>query len=257
MLDSYWFAKRQGQEATNVTTFGGQPSDGNLDVLDWFLKKLYRSLKVPTNRLKEDSGLSDGSQMLNEELKFAKMIVRQQQKFAAGIKKGFITHIKLRGKFDEYDIEEQHIDIEFVKPGTFFEMRENQKKQLKVEMYNSVIGTQNVSDIFAKKKYLEWSDKDILADREFRRKDAEFQWELQQIAAMGPGWKAQIMAQGAAEAGGAEPPMGGGGMPPMGGGESPPPFGGGPAIEAGGGETPAPFGGEANTTPPPGEGQPE
>ena len=136
-------------------------------------------------------------------------------------------------------------------------MRENQKKQLKVEMYNSVIGTQNVSDIFAKKKYLEWSDKDILADREFRRKDAEFQWELQQIAAMGPGWKAQIMAQGAAEAGGGEPPMGGGGMPPMGGGESPPPFGGGPAVEAGGGETPAPFGGEANTTPPPGEGQPE
>jgi hypothetical protein len=256
MLDSYWFAKRQGQEATNVQTFGGQPSDGNLDVLDWFLKKLYRSLKVPTNRLKEDSGVSDGSQMLNEELKFAKMIVRQQQKFAAGIKKGFITHLKLREKFEEYDIEEQHIDIEFVKPGTFFEMRENQKKQLKVEMYNSVIGTQNVSDIFAKKKYLEWSDKDILADREFRRKDAEFQWELQQIAAMGPGWKAQMAAQAAPVEGGAEPPpMGGGGMP-SGGSEMPPPFGGGPAVEAGGGETPEPFGGEANTTPPTGEGQP-
>ena len=74
---------------------------------------------------------------------------------------------------------------------------------------------------------------------------------------MGPGWKAQIMAQGAAEAEGGEPPMGGGGMPPMGGGDSPPPFGGGPAVEAGGGETPDPFGGQANTTPPPGEGQPE
>lgn len=256
MLDSYWFAKRQGQEATNVQTFGGQPSDGNLDVLDWFLKKLYRSLKVPTNRLKEDSGISDGSQMLNEELKFAKMIVRQQQKFAAGIKKGFITHLKLREKFQEYDIEEQHIDVEFAKPGTFFEMRENQKKQLKVEMYNNVIGTQNVSDIFAKKKYLEWSDKDILADREFRRKDAEFQWELQQISTMGPGWKAQLTAQAAPVEGGAEPPdMGGGGMPSSG-SEMPPPFGGGPAVEAGGGETPEPFGGEANTTPPVGEGQP-
>lgn len=257
MLDSYWFAKRQGQEATNVQTFGGQPSDGNLDVLDWFLKKLYRSLKVPTNRLKEDSGLSDGSQMLNEELKFAKMIVRQQQKFAAGIKKGFITHIKLRGKFEEYDLEEQHIDVEFTKPGNFFEMRENQKKQQKVEMYNNIMNTQNVSDIFAKKKYLEWSDKDILADREFRRKDAEFQWELQQIAAMGPGWKAQLLAQGGAGAGGGEAPeIGGGGAPTGGGGDIPPPFGGGPAVEAGGGETPEPFGGEANTTPPPGEGQP-
>ena len=137
-------------------------------------------------------------------------------------------------------------------------MRENQKKQLKVDMYNNIMNTQNVSDIFAKKKYLEWNDKDILADREFRRKDAEFQWELQQIAAMGPGWKAQILAQGAAmEGGGGEPPMGGGGASlGGGGGVEPPPFGGGPAVEAGGGETPEPFGGEANTTPPPGEGQP-
>jgi len=256
MLDSYWFAKRQGQEATSVQTFGGQPSDGNLDVLDWFLRKLYRSLKVPTSRLKDDSGLSDGSQILNEELKFAKMIVRQQQKFAAAIKKGFITHIKLRGMFDEYDVEEQNIDISFVPPGTFFEMRENQKKQLKVEMYGSVMNTQNISDTFAKKKYLGWSDKDVLADREFRRSDAAFTWELQQISSAGPNWKAQLL-QGAAEpaAAGEAPEMGGG----IGGG-MPPDFGGGPAAI--GGETGAsppqeePFGGEANTEPPPGEGTP-
>lgn len=256
MLDSYWFAKRQGQEATSVQTFGGQPSDGNLDVLDWFLRKLYRSLKVPTSRLKDDSGLSDGSQILNEELKFAKMIVRQQQKFAAAIKKGFITHIKLRGMFDEYDVEEQNIDISFVPPGTFFEMRENQKKQLKVEMYGSVMNTQNISDTFAKKKYLGWSDKDVLADREFRRSDAAFTWELQQISTAGPNWKAQLL-QGAAEpaAAGEAPEMGGG----IGGG-MPPDFGGGPAAI--GGETGAPppqeepFGGEANTEPPPGEGAP-
>jgi len=256
MLDSYWFAKRQGQESTSVQTFGGQPSDGNLDVLDWFLRKLYRSLKVPTSRLKDDSGLSDGSQILNEELKFAKMIVRQQQKFAAAIKKGFITHIKLRGMFDEYDVEEQNIDISFVPPGTFFEMRENQKKQLKVEMYGSVMNTQNISDTFAKKKYLGWSDKDVLADREFRRSDAAFTWELQQISSAGPNWKAQLL-QGAAEpaAAGEAPEMGGG----IGGG-MPPDFGGGPAAI--GGETGAsppqeePFGGEANTEPPPGEGAP-
>lgn len=258
MLDSYWFAKRQGQEATSVQTIGGQPSDGNLDVLDWFLKKLYRSLKVPTNRLKEDSAASDGAQMLNEELKFADMVIRHQQKFAVGIKKGFVTHLKLRGVFDEFDIEEQEIEIDFVRPGTFFEMRDNQKKQLKVDMYNSVMGTSHVSDTFAKKKYLGWDDKDILADREFRRKDAEFEWEMQQILAMGPDWKAQVIAQANAGAEGApaEAPIGGGG----GGGITPPPaFGGGPTgagEEAGGGETPEPFGGEPNQTPPPGEGQP-
>jgi hypothetical protein len=249
-LDSYWFAKRQGQEATSVQTFGGQPSDGNLDVLDWFLKKLYRSLKVPTSRLKDDSGLSDGSQILNEELKFAKMIIRQQQKFAAAIKKGFITHIKLRGMFEEYDVEEQNIDISFVPPGTFFEMRENQKKQLKVEMYGSVMQTQNISDTFAKKKYLGWRDKEVLADREFRRSDAAFTWELQQISNAGPNWKSQLLAQAGGEApeAGEAPDFGGGGIPPD--------FGGGPASV--GAEPPPaqeePFGGETNTEPPPGEG---
>lgn len=251
-LDSYWFAKRQGQEATSVQTFGGQPSDGNLDVLDWFLKKLYRSLKVPTSRLKDDSGLSDGSQILNEELKFAKMIIRQQQKFAAAIKKGFITHIKLRGMFEEYDVEEQNIDISFVPPGTFFEMRENQKKQLKVEMYGSVMQTQNISDTFAKKKYLGWRDKEVLADREFRRSDAAFTWELQQISNAGPNWKSQLLAQAGGEApeAGEAPDFGGGGIPPD--------FGGGPASV--GAEPPPaqeePFAGEANTEPPPGEGAP-
>jgi hypothetical protein len=251
-LDSYWFAKRQGQEATSVQTFGGQPSDGNLDVLDWFLKKLYRSLKVPTSRLKDDSGLSDGSQILNEELKFAKMIIRQQQKFAAAIKKGFITHIKLRGMFEEYDVEEQNIDISFVPPGTFFEMRENQKKQLKVEMYGSVMQTQNISDTFAKKKYLGWRDKEVLADREFRRSDAAFTWELQQISNAGPNWKSQLLAQA-----GGEPPEAGE-APDFGGSGIPPDFGGGPASV--GAEPPPaqeePFAGEANTEPPPGEGAP-
>lgn len=254
MLDSYWFAKRQGQEATSVQTFGGQPSDGNLDVLDWFLQKLYRSLKVPTSRLKNDSALSDGSQILNEELKFAKMIIRQQQKFAAAIKKAYITHLKLRGKFEEYDIEEQHIEVSFVPPGTFFEMRENQKRQLKVEMYSSIINTQNISDSLAKKKYLGWADKEVLADREFRRKDAEFAWELSQISAAGPNWKAQLFAQAGAPAAEAEASSGLGG-----GGGMPPEFGGGPAAvgaEPVPAETTEPFGGEANTEPPTGEGAP-
>lgn len=256
MLDSYWFAKRQGQEAATVQTFGGQPSDGNLDVLDWFLKKLYRSLKVPTNRLKEDSAYSDGSQMLNEELKFAKMVIRQQQKFAAGIKKGFITHLKLRDLYDKFDLDEQMIEVEFAPPSTFFEMRESQKIKIKTDTYSDIMGTQNISDTLAKKKYLGWTDKDILADREFRRKDAEFAWELQQITAMGPDWKKQLIDQ----AGGGLPPAeGGADMGGAGGGGPalPPEFGGGEPMGAeGGAETPEPFGGEPNQTPPVGEGQP-
>ena len=81
-----------------------------------------------------------------------------------------------------------------------------------------------------------WKDRDILANREFLRKDAELQWELAQIAAAGPAWKemavAGELAEGEAAVGGEGAGVGGGGaIPEFGGGEAD--VGGGEEIEAG------------------------
>lgn len=238
-LDSFWFAKRQGQEATTVETFGGQPSDGNLDVLDWFIKKLYRSLKTPTSRLNDETGYNDGTEMLREELKFAKMIIRQQQRFAQGIKRAFITHLKFKEMFDDWDLFEDNLRVEFNVPTNFYDMRESQKLNLKIETFNNITGNEFVSTTFAMKKYLDWKDSDILANREFARKDAELSFELEQIRSLGPSWKTLLAQQNAA---GGE---GGGdmGMSDMGGGGgAPPAFSGGPAAIGGEGE--ADLGGE-------------
>ena len=81
------------------------------------------------------------------------------------------------------------------------------------------------------------------------RKDAEFQWELQQIAGGGPNWKDQLQPD--ADMGGEVPGMGGG--TPAG---TPPDFGGSPAdtggeAEAGGeAEGAAEAGGEAGPAEP-------
>lgn len=232
-LDSYWFAKRQGQEATTVETIGGTPGDDQMDTLYFFIKKLYRSLKTPASRLDPEDSFRDGSDILREELKFARMIMRQQQKFAAGLKRGFVTHLKLRKMFSEegYDLTEQNLNVVFNPPSNFYELRNNQKQELKVNTFNNLVSTQKVSDTMAMKKALGWSDKEILANREFRRLDAAFEFEIQQIMAMGPSWKDQLLQQ--AQAG--LPAEGGdmGGMPPAGGGSAvPPPFGGAPEADA-------------------------
>lgn len=232
-LDSFWFAKRQGQEATTVETFGGQPSDGNLDVLDWFIKKLYRSLKTPTSRLNNETSYNDGSEMLREELKFANMVIRQQQRFAAGIKRAFITHLKFRNMFEEYDLFEENIRIEFNVPTNFYDMRESQKLNLKLEAFNNATGNEGISTTFAMKKYLEWKDKDILANREFLRIDSILAYELEMIRSNGPSWR-EVLANQQAEGGaGGEMPAGGGG-----GGGLPPSFSGGEATIGGAGEVP-------------------
>ena len=224
-MDSFWFAKRQGAEGTTVDTFGGQQADGNLEVLNIFLKKLYRSLKVPTSRLNEETGFNDGTEMLREELKFADMIIRQQQRFAAGIKRAFITHLKFRNMWDDYDLYEENLDVKFNEPTNFYEMREAQKMELKINTFNNIASNENISVTWAMKKYLKLEDREILSNREFLRSDAQLIWEVENIKANGPNWKEQLLAQaeGGMEGGEMGGDMGGGG----GGGGMPPSFGGG------------------------------
>ena len=235
MLDSYWFAKRAGSEGTNVSTLPGGQNLGQLDDLLYFTKKLYKALKVPTTRLDPQDAFRDGTDMLREELKFARFIIRLQQNIAAGLKNGFITHLQLRGLWDEFKLKEYNVDLEFNVPTNFYELRESQKLELKINNFNSMAANEYISPTFAQKKYLGWTDVDVKANREFLRKDKEFRWELAQIENGGPEWKEAIAAQAGAM-GGAAPEAGGGAG--GGGGGMPPPFVGGPAAT--GGEAGAP-----------------
>jgi hypothetical protein len=223
MLDAFWFAKRQGSEGTNVTQLPGGSNLGQLDDLMYFVKKLYRSLKVPTSRLDPQDAFKDGAEILREELKFARFIIRQQQRFASGIKRGFVTHLKLTGLWEKYELTLNNIEVDFNVPTNFYELRENQRLELKSTSYNNLASNEFVSATYAQKKYLGWKDRDILANREFLRKDAEMQWELAQIQAAGPAWKEQLIANDiSGQAGEGAPAAGGGGAPPA--------FGGGPAA---------------------------
>lgn len=225
-LDSYWFAKRQGTEPTTVQEIGGQSGDDQMEGLYFFIKKLYRSLKTPTSRLDPEDSFRDGTDILREELKFARMIMRQQQKFASGLKRGFITHLKLRKMFNEYDLTEQNLNVIFNPPSNFYELRNNQKMELKINSFSNMVGTQKISTAIAMKKALGWSDREILANVEFMRLEAAQQWELNMIQTMGPDFKNQLLQQ--AQAG--TPPEGDMGTQPMGGGGGIPSFGGGDAA---------------------------
>jgi len=126
MLDSFWFAKRAGSDGTSVTQLAGGANLGELADLMYFVNKLYKALKVPLNRLNPDSQFSDGNEILREELKFAKFIIRLQQQFAGGLKNGFITHLKLKGYYDDYDLSPPNIHLEFNVPTNFYELRESE-----------------------------------------------------------------------------------------------------------------------------------
>lgn len=199
MLDSFWFAKRAGSEGTSVTQLQGGGNLGELADLMYFVNKLYKALKVPTNRLNAETTFSDGQEILREELKFARFIIRLQQQFASGLKRGFLTHLELKGLKKKYNIKEHDIHIYFNVPTNFYELRESQKLELKTATYNNLVANEFISATYGQKKYLGWSDVEIKANREMLRKDSEVQWELQQIQGSGPNWKDTIQAPAAAE----------------------------------------------------------
>ena len=233
VLDNFWFAKRQGQEGTSVTELQGANSAWGMEEMLYFVKKLYKALKVPTSRLNPEDTYKDGVDILREELKFAKFVVRMQQHFAEGLKNGFITHLKLRKLWEKYDLKEANLDLHFNVPVNFFEMREAQKQEIKTKTYNEATQNEAISKTYALKKFMNWTDVEVKANREFLRKDVGFSWELDQIKSGGPNWRDNMQAgvPGAA-------PVEGGGIPastPLaGGGETatPPEFGPAPAAVA-------------------------
>lgn len=227
MLDAFWFPKRNGSEGTSVDKLPGGQNLGDLPDLDYFVKKLFQSLKVPTNRLASDSSYGDGTEMLREELEFAKFIIRLQRQFSETIKQAYVTHLKLRGWWDEYKLSDRKIKIKMNEPTHFHVLRNQQLFEIQSNNFSNMAQSELVSETYAQKLYLGWDDSKILANKEHLRKEKAFIWELGAIAQLGPDWrKQQENAEGGAaddfEAG-ADFGGGGGGMggdTDFGGGES-------------------------------------
>lgn len=266
MLDAYWFTKRGDSEGTTVDQLAGGQNLGQLDDLMYFVKKLYKSLKVPLSRLDPQDPFKDGNEITREELRFARFIIRIQNQIAQGFKNSFITHLKLRGKklddekskslWEAFDLREHQVHVEFNMPTNFAVMREQQIFDLKKNNYIGIIGSELMSQSFAQKYYLGLTEEQMAENREWIRKDAAMSWEMQQIIANGPNFRKRLQAEAEMEkiansAGGA-PGAGGTSLPGAGGGfnpELPPEFGPGPEVPQQGGQAPAPAAPAASQAP--------
>lgn len=240
MLDAYWFTKRGQSEGTTVEQLPGGANLGQLDDLMYFVKKLYKSLKVPATRLDANDPFKDGTEITREELRFARFIIRLQAQLAQGLKRSFINHLKLREKTDstksiweQLNLSESSFGITFNPPSYFATMREQQIFDLKSNNFSKLTASQLISQSFAQKYYLGLNDKQMAENREWLRKDASLSWEIQNITTNGPDFRQQMSASieldkiaGGAAVGGL--PAGGSELP--GGGELPPDFGTAPEV---------------------------
>jgi len=258
MLDSYWFPVDAQGKGTDVSTLASAGNLGEIKDLDYFLSKLYKSLKVPTSRfLTPGDPFKDGAEITREELRFARFIMRLQAQFAIGIKETFITHLKLKGLWKEYRLKEQNVKIKFNEPTSFMTMRNQQLLSMKFENYNTATQSEAISKSYAQKYYLDMSADMMKENREWLRRDAALTWELAKITEMGPNFREaiaqQLTSSGQGDGGEGMMSAGAGGAA---GSETIPEFGAAPeAAPEAGAEAGAEAGGPAAaTTTPAGEG---
>lgn len=141
--------------------------------------------------------------------------------------------------WEQYEIQEEDIDIKMIEPVQFFQIRQQQLFQQKMDNYTAAASQDFISPTLAQKWLLDWDDEQITINRILMQKDAAFRWELAQIEANGPDFREKALAEASGAMTGDEFGGGGGGMPGMGGpGESLPDFGApldsGGEAEAGG-----------------------
>lgn len=232
MLDSFWVAKSNGNDGVDVQQLPGGQNLGQLDDLNYFIKALYRALRVPVNRLESESqGTIDSSTLLREEIRFAEFIISIQRKFAEAFKQAFISHLKFTGRWQQYKLKEHMMQLEFVPPTNYFYMRRLQAIQLAGDAYTKIAGIDVISKCWTLKNVMGLSDEDILEQYRMRKIEAAHEYEIAQITNAGPNWKTvTLMQQAGAQEGAAGGDMGMGGMD--GGGDFD--FGGDPGMDMGG-----------------------
>lgn len=146
-----------------------------------------------------------------------------------GLRHAFIAHLKLRGLWQQYEMTESDLCIRFNTPTNFAILREQQVFQVKSENFSTMSQNEGIANSYAQRYYLNYSDSQMAENREWLRKDAELQWEIERIRTEGPDFydNQDTMAQAEADILGG----GGGGGGALGGfsPDTPPDFGPGPA----------------------------
>lgn len=130
MLEDYWLPRREGSKGTEITTLPAGQNLGQMEDVEYFQKKLYRSLHVPETRLSSDNSfiLSQDGEISRDEIKFSKFVARLRNRFNHLFKKTLEKQLVLKGVMtqDEWKEIADSIRFKYSNDNHFEELKESQ-----------------------------------------------------------------------------------------------------------------------------------
>lgn len=171
MLEDFWLPRREGSKGTEITTLPGGENLGKIEDVEYFQKKLYKSLNVPIGRLDTQSaggglvGLGRVAEITRDEVKFNKFIHRLRNKFARLFDEALKQHMVLTGvcSLEEWEKFRENISYDFKSDNNFAELRDAEllrERLTLVPMIQPYIGIY-YSNTWVKRHVLMLSDENI------------------------------------------------------------------------------------------------
>ena len=169
MLEDFWLPRREGGRGTEISTLPGGQNLGETDDIEYFRKKLYKSLNVPISRIEgTDStqfNLGRASEITRDEVKFGKFISRLRHRFSPLFTDLLRVQLILRGIIKEEDWWEVKDRIRYIwaKDSHFMELKNSEIMRDRLElvsMAEEYVG-KYISAEYLRKNILQQSDEQM------------------------------------------------------------------------------------------------
>ena len=168
MMEDFWLPRREGGRGTEITTLPGGQNLGELADIEYFQKKLYRALGVPESRIANDGGFNLGrsSEILRDELKFAKFVGRLRKRFANMFNDMLKTQLILKNVVspEDWDSISDHIQYDFLYDNQFAELKETELMTERLTILGTIepyVG-KYYSNEYVRRKILRQTDAEII-----------------------------------------------------------------------------------------------
>ena len=168
MLEDFWLPRREGAKGTEVSTLAGGQNLGEITDVQYFQKKLYKSLNVPISRMESEAGFNLGkaAEITRDELKFTKFVQRLRKRFTQVFSDILKTQLVLKGivTIEDWVKIRPHIQYDYLKDGYFAELKESEilRERLSLAQEVSQYVGKYYSVEYVRKNVLRQSDEDII-----------------------------------------------------------------------------------------------
>ena len=168
LMEDFWLPRMEGSRATEIETLQGGANLGEMDDVFYFLKRLYKSMKIPVSRIEPDAAMVIGgrqSEINRDEWKFNKFVNRLRKRYS-GLFIDLLRRQVILKKImtpDEWDEIESQIRFQFASDSFQQDAIEAEKMSERMDMLSRVKEHEGkyVSREFIYRNILKMTDEEI------------------------------------------------------------------------------------------------